>query len=325
MKIKNIADYIRNIHIAGDDYFNFADCSPKVGAAGVREYLFGKATRQKALMDFAAGDCRSSFQNGTLLSDESQQLNLYYRTQSVCTLKEVLEYADAIDAQSGGAKAAPNILYPGVGIWIARNSTFAMAVKYGDNDDNHNHNDTGSIIVYKNGKPVFIDIGVETYTARTFSPDRYQIWTMQSCYHNLPTIDGRDQKAGASYKATDISFRTGEDSSELEMNLSTAYATDDFAPYLRTVTFHHARNFITLSDTTDHSDVILNFITCTRPVATEEAQVYSIGNATVRLQTGSVPEIETLPVTDARLKAAWEDGLYRIRIPMHRHFMMQVE
>ena len=41
-KIKNMAEYIVNMHIAGPYYLNFADCSPLAGARGVREYLFGK-------------------------------------------------------------------------------------------------------------------------------------------------------------------------------------------------------------------------------------------------------------------------------------------
>ena len=66
---------------------------------------------------------------------------------------------------------------------------FALAVKAGDNNDNHNHNDTGSLTLYKNGQPALADIGVESYTGKTFSAQRYEIWTMQSGYHNLPTLD----------------------------------------------------------------------------------------------------------------------------------------
>ena len=43
-KVKNIASYILNVHVNDKYYFNFADCSPIAGRAGVREYLFGKAT-----------------------------------------------------------------------------------------------------------------------------------------------------------------------------------------------------------------------------------------------------------------------------------------
>ncbi|MBQ8969943.1 MAG: heparinase II/III family protein, partial [Lachnospiraceae bacterium] len=55
------------------------------------------------------------------------------------------------------------------------------------------HNDVGSFTLYKEGKPFLIDLGVETYTKKTFSEDRYEIWTMQSAYHNTVSfLDGPD-------------------------------------------------------------------------------------------------------------------------------------
>lgn len=45
-KMKNVASYIENMHVDGAYYFNFADCSPVPGRAGVRDYLFGKHTAQ---------------------------------------------------------------------------------------------------------------------------------------------------------------------------------------------------------------------------------------------------------------------------------------
>jgi hypothetical protein len=74
-----------------------------------------------------------------------------------------------------------------------------LAMKGGDNNESHNHNDVGSFIVYKNGKPVLIDAGVGEYTKQTFSPDRYKIWSMQSLYHNLPSFDGVGQVNGSQY------------------------------------------------------------------------------------------------------------------------------
>ncbi|MCG8499689.1 MAG: heparinase II/III-family protein, partial [Firmicutes bacterium] len=62
---------------------------------------------------------------------------------------------------------------------------FFFAAKGGYNDKSHNHNDVGNFVLYYNGYPVFIDVGVGTYTAKTFSNKRYEIWTMQSEYHNL--------------------------------------------------------------------------------------------------------------------------------------------
>ena len=53
-------------------------------------------------------------------------------------------------------------------------------------------------------------MGVETYTAKTFSPQRYEIWTMQSAFHNCPTIDGVMQSAGRQFAASDVAYRAGD-------------------------------------------------------------------------------------------------------------------
>lgn len=64
-------------------------------------------------------------------------------------------------------------------------------------DESHNHNDVGNFILFANTTPLLLDIGVGTYTAKTFSSTRYDIYYMQSQYHNTPTINGHQQRAGS--------------------------------------------------------------------------------------------------------------------------------
>ncbi len=96
---------------------------------------------------------------------------------------------------------------------------FYFAALGGHNAESHNHNDVGNFVVYRNGNPVLIDVGVETYTAKTFSAQRYEIWTMQSAFHNLPTINGVMQAAGRQYEARDVTFEASEGSAELPRRL----------------------------------------------------------------------------------------------------------
>jgi len=44
-----------------------------------------------------------------------------------------------------------------------------LAAQAGNNGKSHNHNDVGNFIVYSEGMPAIIDVGVETYTAKTFT------------------------------------------------------------------------------------------------------------------------------------------------------------
>lgn len=307
-KVKNIASYIYNVHVADKYYINFADCSPVAGRAGVREFLFGKRTGQPGLMLFAARDFQASKEN--LFADESNRLNLFYRMQTIfhcpeisaCDTSEPLTYKD--------------IYYPSVGLFVSRNDTFCLAVKAGDNDDSHNHNDTGSFTLYKNGQPLFIDIGVESYTAKTFSSRRYEIWTMQSCYHNLPTIEGLDQLDGRDYRAENVRTFFEETQSGISMELSNAYSFKTYKKhYTREVFFDKLSNRVLLTDTTDAGNVVLNFITYEKPEVTENS--IRIGTLAQASFSGAKPlMVEVLPVTDARLQTAWNHELYRIRLTM---------
>ena len=304
-KIQNIASYILNVHVDDKYYFNFADCSPVAGRAGVREFLFGKATGQEALMRFAAKDFQTQ---GYLYTDEVNRINLYYRLKTLFTYEEIMRY------DASAPILHKDIYYPSVGLFIVHDGVLSLAVKAGDNDDSHNHNDTGSITLYKNGKPVLVDIGVESYTQKTFSPNRYEIWTMQSGYHNLPTINGLDEKDGSSYRATNVKAELTGNTPEISMELATAYPLPDIS-YHRSVSLDKQTHMVHVQDNTNAEQVILNFITYEKPQVTENSiQIGSLAEA--HISGAQLLAIETLPITDARLQTAWDHDLYRIRLSM---------
>lgn len=343
-KIKNIATYISKVHVNGPWYFNFSDCSPKAGRLGVREYLFGIRTKQAFLSDFAAEDFVNSVSDLILLKDESIKLNLYYLTQTCYYARDILDYVskrtevDTAQSHTSDAKVL-DAWFESVGLMILHGKRFDLAIKAGDNNDSHNHNDTGSITLYKNGQPILVDIGVETYNAKTFSGDRYSIWTMQSGYHNLPTINGMDELAGASYCASNVSIIYAPESkngnsriiSGLSMNLETAFpeAISSKYYYKRNVVLNRSANSfeetVILRDETDSDDVILNFITYYVPKTDDnDFSHIQVGDAAFDILGASAIEIETLPITDARLQNAWDHDLYRIRLKIDKNFQMKI-
>lgn len=313
-KIKNIALYILNVHVDDKYYINFADCSPIAGRAGIREYLFGKACGLNNLAEFAALDYKRN-------SDKFQpeENNLYYRLQEVFTRSTILS------EDTSAPIFHPPVFYSSVGLWIARNDSYTAAAKCGDNNDSHNHNDTGSVTLYKNGQPLLVDIGVESYTGKTFSNRRYEIWTMQSDYHNLPTINGIMQMNGEEYRAASVTQCFTEDGGRISMDIAGAYPDEaHIKEYLRSVTLDESG--LTLSDRWSFKDdeehpVILNFITYEKPVlSSDNPNVLHIGElGTLEVNAGisaSAPHIviEELPITDARLMQCWKHSIYRIRI-----------
>jgi hypothetical protein len=99
-----------------------------------------------------------------------------------------------------------------------------VAAKGGNNAESHNHNDVGNWIAYVDGQPLLVDAGVETYTRKTFSAQRYEIWTMQSAYHSLlPTIDGVMQAPGRTFAASEAGHQADDDSACFTVDIAGAY------------------------------------------------------------------------------------------------------
>ena len=107
----------------------------------------------------------------------------------------------------------------------------------------------GNFVVYLNGNPVLIDVGVENYTAKTFSSKRYEIWTMQSAFHNLPTINGVMQAAGRQYEARDVGFHADDASAEFSADLAAAYPKEaGVEKWRRSVRLDRAANAMLVTD-----------------------------------------------------------------------------
>jgi hypothetical protein len=302
-KIKNIASYIINVHVHDKYYVNFADCSPIAGRAGIREFLFGKRTNNSDLMKFAALDHKADLDK--LLSTE---INLFYRTQAAFAENEINNY------DTSGTILHNDIFYSSVGIFKVHDDTTCLAVKVGDNDDSHNHNDTGSFTIYKNGEPMFIDVGVESYCKKTFSPQRYEIWTMQSTYHNLPDIDNTMQMNGRSFNAIDVVTRFESEMASISMNIAPAYPLEALKAYNRTVTLAKNKSILIEDIWSNNHTVISNLMTYEKPVVCSNnlIQIGTLGSAFV--EGASSIDIEEIPITDKRLQVAWKHSIYRIRI-----------
>jgi hypothetical protein len=117
-----------------------------------------------------------------------------------------------------------NVWLPSVELALVREAAgtargLTLAAKGGHNGEAHNHNDVGSFIVAVDGVPVVVDAGRPTYTAQTFGPDRYRIWTMQSSWHSVPEVRGIPQSPGAEFAAREVRPENGG----LALDLAGAY------------------------------------------------------------------------------------------------------
>ena len=148
--------------------------------------------------------------------------SLFYKSGNFPTLGRELFFLRHIRefmAEQPREPLLKDVWLPNLQIMTARRGNLYVAMKGGHNGESHNHNDVGSFIVYGNNEPLFIDPAVGEYTAKTFGKDRYDIWTMQSQYHNLPQINGTDQKDGKTFAAKVVSHKNGQ----LTLDITAAY------------------------------------------------------------------------------------------------------
>ncbi|HBY59795.1 MAG TPA: hypothetical protein DEH78_08215, partial [Solibacterales bacterium] len=190
--------YIYRAHIAGDWYTNFADASPRISPAWPILYRYGRRTGDERLQRHAAYvlSLASEARRGT--------------DSTARRLMGMLDY-QAVRRLPSAPVLLRDVWLPGIQVMAARvkegaTAGFYLAAQGGHNAESHNHNDVGNFIVYLDGKPLLIDVGVESYTSKTFSARRYEIWTMQSSYHNLPAVGGAMQQAGRTFEASGVEY-----------------------------------------------------------------------------------------------------------------------
>ncbi len=100
-----------------------------------------------------------------------------------------------------------------------------------------------------NGNPAIIDVGVGKYTNVTFSKDRYTIWSMQSQWHNTPTINGVQQKDGTHYFASNITYSSTEDTISFGADIAGAYPKEaEVKSWIREIDFDGKANTVKVSD-----------------------------------------------------------------------------
>jgi len=215
-KIRNMASYCYKTYIGNDYCVCFADAHENKAVQQVNiVYPFGRFLNDQTMREFGAylGQQKGILTNPAQLYDKSG--NFPTLSRELFFLRHIHDFI----TEKPHEPLLKDVWLPDLQIMTARRDcpktatcpaqNLYIAMKGGTNGESHNHNDVGSFIVYVDGQPLFIDPAVGEYTAKTFGKDRYDIWTMQSQYHNLAQINGRDQKDGKEYAAKVVSHKNG--------------------------------------------------------------------------------------------------------------------
>ncbi|MFC0197344.1 heparinase II/III family protein [Microbacterium arthrosphaerae] len=238
--LRETVAFPHRMHLAGDWYLNLADGQARVSDAQPWHALH-RAARAVGDTD-AAAHAASHRTAGSPAATEREGFGRLLRGIT----------DDAWIAAAQESSPYPREVWlPSTEVLLAREhdgtpAGLTLAVKGGHNGEHHNHNDVGSFVVASDGVPVIVDAGRPTYTLQTFGPGRYDIWTMQSGWHNVPVIAGVEQSPGAEFAASGVDVSISDQSASLSLDLAGAYP--GAAPWRRTVRLDRASRRVVIDD-----------------------------------------------------------------------------
>jgi hypothetical protein len=176
-------------------------------------------------------------------------------------------------------------------------------------------------VMYYDGKPCLIDLGREEYNAKTFSSRRYEIWTMQSGFHNLPVINGVDQKDGKDFKAKNSAFTANAKSATFSTDIAGAYPEIARAKsWVRSYTLNRGKSFVITDkyELTENKKEIKssNLITYCKVTEIKPGLLLFSGDG-FSLEMRYNPKVVTAKiefkeVTDRSLRRYWPNGVTRV-------------
>ena len=153
---------------------------------------------------------------------------------------------------------------------------------------------------------------------------------MQSAWHNLPTVNGLDQGAGAEFRAHGVAFAPGRDTVRFSLDIAPAYPKEaKVARWRREVTLDRKKREVVLAE--DYAlgearePVRLHFVTplapdvsmpgrvvLARPVGAPASAGGEAAYALVYDAGRFTAGVEEKAVTDARLQPVWGERLFRV-------------
>jgi len=311
--IKNIGRYIYRAQISYPYVINFADASAKSGSRPGIVYRYGKRIQDPVMQAYGAflaekASWDENIPGGNL---EATLMNLFQQQEIMQAEAREPLISDFYlpDLQVCGARDAEG-----------SSEGFFFAAKGGHNQESHNHNDVGNFILYYKGQPAIIDVGVGTYTRKTFSSQRYEIWTMQSQYHNAPTINGVQQKPGKQYSAKNVAFDKKGNELRFQADVAGAYPEEAMVEnWYRTFSFKRGKSLTITEDfrlKKKQGTTSVNFMTCLIPEKESDGLLRLKGedfSLVLKYNAKKTDvKIEEKQIEDDRLKSYWGESVYRL-------------
>ena len=229
--LREVVAFPHRMHLGGDWYLNVGDSPARLPSDQQPWCALHRAARR-------VGDTEAQAHAAAHRRDTAPVAR---EEQGLGRLLQALTDREWVDATSAAPAVSPlprEVWLPSTQVLLARTEAgtaagLTLAIKGGHNGEHHNHNDVGTVVVALNGVPVIVDPGRPTYTAQTFGPNRYDIWTMQSSWHSVPEIRDTAQAPGPQHTARDATPQLDGDGSALTLDIAGAYPGPDIVRWQR--------------------------------------------------------------------------------------------
>lgn len=320
--VREIGRFIYRAHIAGNWFINFADAPAVLTPPADLVFRFGRRINDPLMQGFAAAMAAARQDAPTRIPEHPGR-----------ALPQVFGWS-ALRRTRPQLPLLRDVWLPDIQVLVARTEAgstrgLTLAAKGGHNAESHNHNDVGHFLVYADGEPVLVDAGVETYTRKTFSPHRYEIWTMQSQYHNLPTVNGVLQQAGPEFKAQQVGYAASDSRASLAIEMAGSYPAEaGLVSWFREITLERSgRGTVRIEDRYETRTVPRQlFFSLLTPCAVHIRPGGLLDLRSRKLAAGRVAgrariqydadrlraKVETLRIDDPQLRSIWGPCLFRI-------------
>lgn len=299
-----MGEYISKSYVGKGWVVNFADASARMNLDYHQIYRYGKAIESKEMMEFAS------------YLKEKQPIEFKFN-RDIYRMLSTLNSAKEIENSEPQHSQKSAMWYPETQfVYLPKGKAF-FAAKGGHNNESHNHNDIGTFTLYLNEHPVIIDAGVGTYTRQTFSSERYQIWSMQSNFHNIPLINGFPQQFGRKFRSKEVSFDNRK--SSFSLDIAGAYPKEaNIEKWIRSYKVSNKELLITdefkLSEATTPNQ--LHFMSWGAIDVSKPGLVtIRTGDEVATLQYEAsvfTVELEPIELKDPRMSKVWGDTIYRL-------------
>ena len=312
--------YIYRTHVADDYFVTISDSPVKIPFPSSLAVLFGRDVHDEYLSELGGAlALRQGIFTTGIRGSMTRQLFFLFN-------------ADRIRNQTPRQPLLRDVWLPQTQFFAARERAdtskgFYLAAQGLHNGKSHNHNDVGNFLLYVDGKPFIIDVGPEGYNAKTFSSSRYDIWTTQSAFHNLPTINGVMQKDGKQFAARDVQFHSDEDSALLSLDIAGAYPAEaGLSKWIRKLSLNRRTGAVLVQENyslnAPAKELSVTLMTCGKAISTKPGNlVVSIkgpdGAVATQVEIGFDPstiaaQIETIIIADEELRGEWGKTIQKI-------------